>query len=144
VNDVSAVTGRVGGLEVDTEDSADLTLRFESGAVASVHLDFIQRPPAHRLEITGLDGQIAWDNGDGIVRWRRGSEETWTTACPPPGFERNTLFVDEMRHFLDCVRNGASPIATLEDGIKVVELVEAAKHSAAEQRTIEVDRERVA
>ena len=35
----------------------------------------------------------------------------------PPDFERNTLFLDQMRHFLAVARGETPPVCTLEDGI---------------------------
>ena len=40
VRSVFAVTDRVSDLEIDVEDLAEITLRFENGVIGSVHLDF--------------------------------------------------------------------------------------------------------
>jgi predicted dehydrogenase len=47
-------------LELDVEDAAEIGLKFVSGAVGSVHLNYFQRPPVHRLEIVGTDGTLRW------------------------------------------------------------------------------------
>jgi hypothetical protein len=48
----------------------------------------------------------------------------------PAGFERNTMFLDEMRHFLDCVASRRSPAIPLHDGIEVLKIALDAKHIA--------------
>jgi predicted dehydrogenase len=48
----------------------------------------------------------------------------------PEGFERNHLFLAEMRHFLSVARGEANPACTLEDGRKALELATAALRSA--------------
>jgi predicted dehydrogenase len=53
---------------------------------------------------------------------------------PPPGFERNTLFLDEMRHFVQVARGEAEPLCTLEDGIEALKVAGAALESAASGR----------
>ena len=138
VDAVSAMVGNLGGLEIGVEDTADVTLRFVSGAIGTVHLDYIQRPPSHTLQITGHKGLIQWDNADGAVRCYQAEIDEWQTFPTPVGFERNTMFLDEMRHFLDCVEDRAEPLVTLEDGIRALQIALAAKRAAAEGRVIEV------
>ena len=135
---VSAVAGRLSGLELDVEDTADITLQFESGAIGTVHLDYIQRPPSHWLQITGQTGTIHWDNADGAVLCYRADQGEWEKIAVPPSFERNTMFLDEMRHFLGCIAGRAEPLTNLKDGIQALEIALAAKRSAAAGRVIEV------
>ncbi len=130
-------------LELDVEDVAEIGLRLENGAFGGVHLNYVQRPPSHRWEIVGSQGTLRWDNADGSLTFYRVSMPfgEWSesppppqveTFTPPPDFERNHLFLAEMRHFLDVVRGEAEPICTLEDGIRALELALAA-HRSAEQ-----------
>lgn len=120
-----AFTGRLSGWGLDVEDTAEIGLRFAGGALGSVHLDYLQRPPAHRLEIVGSQGTLQWDYADGAVRLWTAAEGRWQAFLPPPGFERNCLFLDEMRHFLAVARGQAQPICTLNDGLRVQQLVQA-------------------
>jgi predicted dehydrogenase len=41
---------------------------------------------------------------------------------PPEGFERNWMFLDELRHFRDLVNGKADPLCSLEDGIQALRL----------------------
>jgi predicted dehydrogenase len=115
------------------DDLAEITLRFTSGAVGSIHLDYYQRPSAHTLEISGTSGLIRWDNADGKLRLYRVSTEAWEVFSPPDGFERNWLFLDETRHLLEIVRGNASPLCTLQDGIRALQLA-TALHDSAKSR----------
>jgi len=140
--------GQISPLEVDVEDVAEIGLRFACGALAGVHLNYIQRPPTHWLEIAGTGGTLRWDNADGILRWLKvptsfGSWGTQAAApaietfAPPAGFERNDLFVEQLRHFLEVARGRAEPLCTLQDGIRALELALAAKRSALDKRIVE-------
>lgn len=115
-------------LNLAVEDTAEIGLRFMSGALGSVHLNYNQRPPAHCLEIVGSEGTLRWDNQDGILREYRAGEDRWETYAPPPGFERNVMFLEEMQHFLEVVR-GAQPVCTLEDGAYALRLALAVHES---------------
>ena len=135
VETVHAATSQGSGLDLDVEDTALVTLRFASGALGSVYLDYVARPPTHGLRIIGRYGSITWQSEDGTARlYRRGT--LWGHVKPPLHFERNTLFMDEVRHFLDCLTNQEDPACSLEDGKRALEIVIAAKQSARERRDV--------
>jgi predicted dehydrogenase len=90
--------------------------------------------------VTGTSGTILWDNETGAAQCYRSDRGEWQIIPPPPGFERNTLFLNEAEHFLDCVAGRAEPVVTLEDGVRTLEVALAAKRSAAEARIIEMER----
>ncbi|HCS39005.1 MAG TPA: gfo/Idh/MocA family oxidoreductase [Anaerolineaceae bacterium] len=116
------------GLEVD--DTAEIGLQFKSGVLSSTHVDYVQRPGQHTLQIIGTDGSISWDNATGIAKYYQANTEQWLESSLPTGFERNFLFMDESRHFLDIVNHKTSPICSLEDGIAAIQLTEAIHRSA--------------
>jgi predicted dehydrogenase len=135
VNWVAATARNSGYLGTNVEDLADITLEFTSGAQAHVHLDFVQRPPSQWLQITGRDGVIRWDNADGVARCYRAIHDAWEICTPDPRFERNTMFLDEMAHFLSLLRGDPddhSPAAGLDDGMANLRIALAARQSAAE------------
>lgn len=148
LGDVSALwafSGCLSDLGLDVEDTVEIGLQYQSGMLGSVHLDYNQRPSAHTLEIVGTQGTLKWDNADGSVRWwaQQGGSSTaalsasgargaagWHRFLPPPDFERNRLFLEEMRHFLAVARGETLPACTLEDGIQALHLALAAHRSA--------------
>lgn len=132
VVDVWAFTGQPNDFDLPVEDTAEIGLRFAGGAIGSVHLDYNRRPPAHHLEITGTGGVLRWDNADGNVSCYRaeGRAPAWERYPTGENFERNDMFLDEMRHFLQVVRGEAAPLCSLEDGIRALRLVLAARDAA--------------
>ena len=122
VTRVHASMRSVAWLQTDTgDDLAEITLEFASGVVAQVHLDYVQRPPVHVLTVWGEDGRAQVDYRKGTLRW-----EFVDGRCQvehvPVAFERNTLFVAEMQHFLTCVEDHRMTRIPLEEGIAVLEL----------------------
>jgi predicted dehydrogenase len=133
---VSAVVSQSGTLDLDVEDNAEIILNFEAGPLTSVHLDYNQRPPAHELEIIGSQGTISWNGINGVVRWWSTRSESWREILPPKDFERNTLFLAEMKHFLEVMSGVASPICTLNDGIQTLEIALAIHQSSKQRSTV--------
>ena len=139
--------GHISLLEVDVEDVAEIGLRFASGAVGGVHLNYFQRPPVHRLEIVGTNGTLRWDNADGILHLHTmpasfGSfsdqppDPVIESFSPPEGFERNQLFVAQTRHFIEIVRGESEPVCRLKDGVSALRLALAAYESQAGGRVV--------
>lgn len=122
VDDVKAWTGQLGELDLEVEDTAEAILQFTSGSVGHVHLDYIQRPPSHRLEIIGTRGTIRWDNAEGEASIYQVDHNRWERDSLPDRFERNSLFIDEMRHFIEITQGKAESICRLDDGIRSLEV----------------------
>lgn len=114
------------------EDAADILLKFRSGVVAQVHLDYHQRPPVHRLSLWGQLGRAVCDFQAGSLEWTD-LDGKIAAETPPAGFERNTMFMDEMRHLLDCIQNQAEPLIPLRDGIAALEVALEAKRVGSDE-----------
>jgi len=94
-----------------------------------VHLDYVQKPPVHRLTVWGDRGRATWDYHAGTLVWEAPQDAPQIERVPA-GFERNTMFVDEMRHFLDAVEHKRQTDIPLADGIAVLDVALRAKQHA--------------
>lgn len=122
VDSVTALVDHVSALETDTEDVADMLLRFRSGLIGNVHLDCL-RPFLHRgCEIVTSNAVIAWDYVAGTVTVQRRGDDEPQVFRTPQGFERNTMFVDAMQHFLDRIEVGGEPVVSLDEGIEALKI----------------------
>jgi predicted dehydrogenase len=63
----------------------------------------------------------------------------WDVYPLPDGWERNVMFLDQMKHFAEVVRGEAEPSCTLEDGIRVQRMVEAVHESQRLGRVISLE-----
>ena len=144
VESLWSFNGHISPLDVDVEDIAEIGLKFKNGTIGGVHLNYIQRPPIHKLEIVGTNGTLRWDNADGLLHFHRmpapfGSFSDVPPApviesfSPPVAFDRNQLFVAQTRHFIEMVRGEKEPTCTLDDGTRALEMALAAKWSQAQQ-----------
>jgi len=131
VDTVTAVAAARNPLAVAVDTCADVSLRFASGAIGHVHLNFIQQPADHRITIVGTRGTVTWNQVDHAARLFTAASGQWLVSLPPDAFERNTMFLDEMRHFLACVHGDASSRCDLTDGIASLRVVHQAKASLA-------------
>ena len=127
---VSAFIGYNSDLDLDdVEDTAEINLRLANGVIGSVHLNYTQRPPSHYLEIIGTKGTIHWNAESNLVKRYDVKAKTWEEFPIQEGFERNELFLSEIKHFVAVALGQFEPICSLEDGIKVQKIIENAKQS---------------
>ncbi len=143
IEEIWSFNGHISTLELSgVEDVAEIGLRFASGAIGGVHVNYFQRPPVHRLEIIGTAGTLRWDNADGVlIHYQMPDPFGIISAQPAPaletrtllpeGFDRNHLFVAQMQHFLQVARREARPICSLQDGIRALDLALAARQTKA-------------
>jgi predicted dehydrogenase len=130
VTGVCGTTARLGGLDIDVEDTAEVVLLFSGSAVASVHLDYLRRPACHRLEVIGTQGCLQWNVEEVATRWWSASAQTWQTSPERREFDRNSMFLEEARHFVAVGEGSAEPICGLEDGVRALEIAVAARASS--------------
>ncbi len=135
---LSAQVRATGILGIEVDDLADVDMIFSSeGLVAHVHLDYHRQPGCHTLEVVGSAGTAIWDNADGALRLYLADQALWKTLPVPDGFERNTLFMAEMSHFIQVVDHTAEPLCTLFDGLINMKVISAVFRSSQENRTID-------
>jgi predicted dehydrogenase len=132
VSEVGCMTGAIGGVTLDTEDIAEIVLRFESGAIGSVHLDYLQRRLSRSCSVIGTVGTATWDGVANRLEIATGDRAPEVLTLPP--HDRNQTFLDEMEHFLQCLNGRAEPIVDMDEAIRSQRLAIAAREAAREQR----------
>jgi predicted dehydrogenase len=136
------IGGHWSDLEVDVEDTASILMEYSvNGRPLPVHvqLDYLQYPPMRQCEIVGDHGKVVVDliaNTLTLYANRQDEPERFQVA----GFERNQLFLDELEHFLHCVRTRQTPMITLHDAAQSLRMAFAAKESISTGRVVEFAR----
>lgn len=139
VRSVSARAAKISDLEIDVEDTAEVTLEFENGALGHIHLNMTQRPAGRSCRIAGTEGTLIWDGMNHSVRVLSGASGVGTDLAPAnPSLDRNAMYLAEMEHFLDCVRTGREPLVGAQEGRRTLELVLAAKESSREGKVVQL------
>jgi hypothetical protein len=105
---------------------------FEDRCVASVHLDFFQRPRRRQIELIGTAGVIIVE----FARWERctvstfqASRDSWQVE--EMATERDDMFIAEDREFLQCVAEDRPIACTIAEARQSLEVVVAAHDTHA-------------
>lgn len=129
--------GDVSSLSVERAEGKDgrvafaVLVRFQSGAVGTLHLSTMQSWLSHneRIEITGEGSAVVVDN---VTRFQsyvpEGPGRYWEPNYTVPTDANQTLsltgYARELQHFAEVVRDGAQPRATIDDAARALELID--------------------
>ena len=131
------------------EDNALLVLKFASGGIAHCELSWTTRGGLDlRNEIHGSEGSLFTDvtratpvtsftsQPAGYVIEKADIDFGWTRPLPEEAFAYG--YQAEMRHFVECVRDGRTPRETYEDGYIVNFILDAGYESMKSNKWIRV------
>lgn len=120
---ILAVGGKTTTLEGDAEDMIKSCWEYPDGVIASLHLDYWQRPHRRVFHLVGTDGALFWDYHAkrlSLFPHDKGSEcEMWDF---PGTFDRNDMFLEEAQNFITAVEHAGTPAITLQEGMDVLRI----------------------
>ena len=129
VNWVSGKLTTESDLEIDVEDTARFKMGFNtindlSGLVADVTLDFVRRTPSRFCRVYGSMANLEWNGLTGEVSIFEHNKNAWEKIYTDPN-ELSKTYEFEWLSFIDSVNTGNKPFVTGEDGLRVIEIIEA-------------------
>jgi predicted dehydrogenase len=124
-----------------TAEVAFVELRYPDGVLANVHVSWLDPVKIRRLTIAGSQRMAVWDDVEPVDKLRihdKGMEQRpyhiefseWQVAyrngeVHVPSIPWQEPLRAQAEHFLDCIESGARPRTSGEDGVAVVETLEA-------------------
>ena len=138
VGSVNCTADRIGPLEIDTEDYAEISFQHTGGARSQIHLDYISRTYERGCSVHGDLGTIHWDFGEQRVRHYDAEADRWATYEQPAEWDVNRMYVAEMQYFLACVEAGVRTTLPVDDAARLMRVVFAAKRSAAKGELVAI------
>jgi predicted dehydrogenase len=130
-------------LQAGVEDVVFVTLRFSGGQMAHIHLSWLDPRKERRLTIVGSKKMVEFDDvgAEKLRIYDKGYDR-------PPAFTQFGEYLTirqgdvhiphvpmaeplalEARHFLDCIRTGATPRTGVDAGLRTVRVLAAAQRS---------------
>jgi predicted dehydrogenase len=139
---VNATLSHQSTLEIDVEDTAHLILGFVSAddnfqLIGAVNLDFIRHDTTRSCTVIGESGTLRWNGLTGVVELYEAAAKEWIELFRHQ-HQRDDSYLAEWQNFIDCVNEQNTPLVPGVDGLKVLQIVEAARISAASGRPVTV------
>ena len=155
VKAVQAMMGRpVGHIDEPLEDVITAALEFHNGAMGTIHAGYLQsttRPYDSGMVFRGLDGEASWtpigsprlEVRSSSAEWSDAPDRTfkYALAPSPPGYTRGGLWMfNWIQDFIRGVQIGTEPQLTVEDALRVLQVIDACYASARTGQRVEVPR----
>jgi predicted dehydrogenase len=128
VSRVRSLSGTYSDIGIEAPDVAEILIDFENRCMASIHLDFFQRPRRRQIELICIEGVVLVE----FARWdcctvsvyaaARGTWEHQELVT-----DRDDMFRAEDREFLQAVAQDKPIRCTIAEARKSVEVVVAAQ-----------------
>jgi predicted dehydrogenase len=131
---VKSTLSQQSSLDIDVEDTVHLTLGFTSKTkgyqlIGSVNLDFIRHDVTRTCTVIGEKGSLQWNGITDQVLLYKACASEWTELATFIS-NRDDSYISEWGNFEDCLLKNGSPVVTGTDGLKVLQIIEAARKSS--------------
>lgn len=112
-------------LKIDAEFSTNHQIKFENGVVAQIHLDFMQKPHERKLEILGDKRKLLFDyyKNQILITSRNRNIKKFIAKK----FNRNNMFIDEVKKFFDCVNRNLKIESDVSNSIEIIKKIKRLK-----------------
>lgn len=139
---VKATLSQQSSLEIDVEDTAHLTLGFAPGAdgsqlIGTVNLDFVRHDSTRLCTAIGENGSLRWNGLTGVVEQFEAGAKDWRELFRHQ-HQCDDSYLAEWQHFLGCISEQCTTLITGEDGLKVLQIIDAARQASESGRQIQV------
>ena len=139
---VKASLIRQSSLEIDVEDTAHLILGFAPAVeghqlIGTVNLDFVRHDTIRLCTVIGEKGSLRWNGLTGIVEQFWAGEKEW---CEVFRYQHqpDDSYLAEWQHFLGCINDKKTPLISGEDGLKVMQIIDASRQASESGRKVQV------
>ena len=141
VQNVVSMSGKFSELDVTAEDYMSSLLQFKNKIIGELHMDYFQRPSFRSCKIRGTKGEIYWNSDNNCVNIFNMNKQKWETKFDT-GFSHNldtySSYVEELKHFLKCVKHRKETINDLEQGIETLKIALAIKKASKLMKSVNV------
>lgn len=126
----SAKLAKVSDLEMNVEDLVLAHIGFNKNGhsiCSSVQLDFLQRQPYRQCKVVCEHGTLVWNAISGSVEL---FQQNGSNIIFQDDSDSNFTYEKELKTFIDCVESGSAVPISIQDGLNVLEVVEAIRKSS--------------
>jgi|TARA_B110000438_G_scaffold303106_1_gene363177 predicted dehydrogenase len=139
VRELFSKNKKISELEIDVEDLSTSLIQFKNDVSTELHLDYFQRPDYRSCKIIGTNGIIHWDSDSNTVKIFNIETKEWKIKFQDISYTRNDMYVDEILHFITCVKDKKNTINDISQGIKTLEIALAILKSSNNNKVISLE-----
>ncbi len=136
---VFATARQISDLEISTEDICSAVLLYENGMTVELHLDYLSRKRVRGCRIIAQNATLEWDMNTGQVSSvADSSQESDLLFGLEPGYDFNSTYIDEFKHFVRIIDGGAAPTVDIHTALGTMSILEAINISSQTGQRVEL------
>jgi len=128
---------KLSDLEIETDDNVDILIKYKDSLRVMIHLDLFGRPHEKYISVTGDQGTLEWSFDPNNIRESNTVEQKWKEQVFD--LERNEMFISVAKEFLDIINGKNNYSCTIDDGVQVMQVLEACRISSEMCRTVKLE-----
>jgi predicted dehydrogenase len=121
-------------LGLDVEDMADILALTELGAVATIHLDFLQRKAYRKCSFVGSKGRLDWDLMLNQLTLTTATETS--VLYSDSRWDKNQMYLAMIEDFIQMIEKNKHTCIEFTEAIRTVSLIDEIKQQAIANRDI--------
>lgn len=117
VNDLKSVSSKISHLQINVEDVAEIVMKFASGILGSVHVDYVNRRGQRDGMILGDEASVKYDllKSELTIMYKNGVDEIERF-----NFIRNDMYRNELSDFLNSISSRVELKNNFSEGLEVL------------------------
>jgi predicted dehydrogenase len=122
VENVISISGKLSDLDVTAEDYVSSLLKFKNKIIGELHIDYFQRPNFRSCKLRGTKGEIYWNSNNNCVDIYNMNKKKWETILEVKNYEMKFSYIEQLKHFLECIKHRKETINDLEQGVTTLKI----------------------
>lgn len=107
-------------LKIESEEAGSLSLEHKNGVLSFATMDFLSRKPVHKIELITDKGLLTLDLREEILNFDDGIRKKIIYKGKN---DIENMYIDELKHFFNCVNERKNPIQDLKDAKEVLKIL---------------------
>ena len=126
---VQGYTQTISDLEITSDDYTSCLFEFKNGIMGELHLDLLQPEESRFMKVIGSNGVLIADLMKNSIKYNTIENTEWVSEKIEMDWDK--VYEEEDINIIKCVRGEKSKITTIEQGVKVMQFIEAVRLSSA-------------
>ncbi len=139
ISEVFSITGKFSDLKINTDDLSVILMKVGKNSVAEIHLDYFQQPTQRSCKIIGTNGTLIWDSRSNSINFYDNIKKKWSILLKLAKFDYNQMYVDELTHFIDCIKKKKTTINPISESIQTLKIALAIKNSSKQKKVLKIE-----
>ncbi|MFS0749743.1 Gfo/Idh/MocA family protein [Oceanobacillus sp. 1P07AA] len=118
--------------QYEVDDSAVVTVEYESGAIGIIETSFLSHGSPFQLELYGTEGTFLAEEGKVKIKRKQHQDDGWLELEAPK------QVASPMKQWVDAIQTNSTPTITKEDFLQLTVINQAAALSHKQKKRVEI------